>query len=262
MKAVILAGGFGTRLAEETGVRPKPMVEIGGMPILWHIMKHYSAHGIQEFIICLGYKGFLIKEFFTSYLLRRADVTIDLATNALHYRRHDAEPWRVHLVETGAQSMTGGRMRRVSEYLDTDEPFCMTYGDGVSNVDIRAEIAFHRQHGRKATLLAAQPPGRFGAFGLHPHDDHVPQFREKPESDGAWVSGGFFVLNPEVLDYIEGDDTVWEKGPMERLAHENELMAYRHSGFWQPMDTLRDKQYLESLWAEGQAPWCTWTDEP
>lgn len=261
MKAVILAGGFGTRLAEETGVRPKPMVEVGGMPILWHIMKHYSAHGIQEFIICLGYKGFMIKEFFTSYLLRRADVTVDLATNALQYRRHDAEPWRVHLVETGAQSMTGGRLRRVREYLDADEPFCMTYGDGVSDVNISAEIAFHRQHGRKATLLAAQPPGRFGAFELHPQDDHVPDFCEKPDGDRAWVSGGFFVLNPEVLDYIESDDTVWEKGPMERLVHENELMAYRHNGFWQPMDTLRDKQYLESLWAEGQAPWCTWTAE-
>ena len=260
MKAVILAGGFGTRLAEETGVRPKPMVEIGGMPILWHIMKHYSTHGVQEFIICLGYKGFMIKEFFTSYLLRRADVTIDLASSHLQYQRPCAEPWRVHLIDTGAQTMTGGRLRRVREYLNVDEPFCMTYGDGVCDVDIGAEIAFHRRHGRKATLLAAQPPGRFGAFELSPHDDHVPNFCEKPEGDGAWVNGGFFVLDPETLDYIEGDETVWEKGPMERLVRESELMAYRHSGFWQSMDTLRDKQYLESLWAKGQAPWRTWTE--
>lgn len=262
MKAVILAGGLGTRLSEETAVRPKPLVDVGGMPILWHIMKIYSAHGIHEFVICLGYKGHLIKEFFADYQLRRSDVCFDFARKDIDYHRNDVEPWRVHLVDTGEQSMTGGRLRRVRDYLNKDEPFCMSYGDGLTDADITAEIAFHKDHGRKATLLAVQPPGRFGAIHLNAADDHVPAFREKPSGDGAWISGGFFVLDPSVLDYVENDATVWEQDPMERLAREKELMAFQHQGFWQSMDTLRDRQYLESLWASGNAPWRSWTQGP
>jgi glucose-1-phosphate cytidylyltransferase len=262
MKVVILAGGLGTRLTEETITKPKPLVEVGGMPILWHIMKLYSQHGINEFIICLGYKGYLVKDFFTQYRLHRSDLSFDLVSGKIECRHNEIEPWRVHLVDTGDESMTGGRLLRVRDYLDTDEPFCMTYGDGLSDVNISAEIQFHRHHGRKATLLAVQPPGRFGAFELHANEDRVAAFREKPDGDGAWVSGGFFVLNPEVLDYISGDDAVWEREPMERLAQEGELVAYRHRGFWQPMDTLRDRHYLESLWAANRAPWHSWSDGP
>ncbi len=261
MKAVILAGGLGTRLSEETGIRPKPMVEIGGMPILWHIMKTYSAHGIDEFIICLGYKGHLIKQFFADYALRRADITVDLATREIHYRHQGCEPWQVHLIDTGDASMTGGRLRRIHHLLG-EESFCMTYGDGLTDADIGAEIAFHQRHQRKATLLAVQPAGRFGAFELHADDLHVPAFHEKPAGDGAWISGGYFILDPVVIDYIEDDATVWEREPMERLAREGELLAFRHSGFWQPMDTLRDRQYLESLWAGNSAPWRCWDDGP
>lgn len=262
MKLVILAGGFGTRLSEETAVKPKPLVEVGGMPVLWHIMKLYSQHGIDEFIVCLGYKGHLIKDFFINYRLHRSDLSVDLAAGEVSIHPGAMEPWRVHLVDTGATSMTGGRLLRVRSYLDPDEPFCLTYGDGLSDVNIADEVAFHRQHGCKATVLAVQPPGRFGAFELQKRDDRIQTFREKPDGDGAWVSGGFFVLDPSVVDYIEGDATVWEREPMERLAEDGELVAFRHRGFWQAMDTLRDHQYLESLWASGNAPWCSWSDGP
>lgn len=262
MKTVILAGGFGTRLSEETTIKPKPLVEIGGMPILWHIMKIYYQHGVSEFIICLGYKGHLIKEFFTQYRLRHSDLSFDLASGAIQYHRSKIEPWRVHLVDTGDATMTGGRLLRVSDYLDPDEPFCLTYGDGLSDVDIGAEIAFHRRHKCKATVLAVQPPGRFGAFELKAHDNHVARFREKPDGDGAWVSGGFFVLDPSVLNYIDGDDCIWERDPMERLAEQAQLVAYRHSGFWQSMDTLRDRLYLESMWSSNRPAWRCWPDGP
>jgi glucose-1-phosphate cytidylyltransferase len=257
MQAVILAGGFGTRLSEETVVRPKPMVEIGERPILWHIMKIYSAHGINDFVICCGYKGHYIKEYFASYVMRTADMTVDLGNNRIEYHQHAAEPWRVTLVDTGENTMTGGRLKRVEPYL-TGSSFCFTYGDGVGDVDIGAAVAFHRGHGKIATLTAVQPPGRFGAFTMAAGSDHVARFHEKPDGDGAWVNGGFFVLDKRVMQYLDGDAAVWEREPLERLAEDGELCAYRHTGFWQPMDTLRDKMRLESLWSSGEAPWKVW----
>ena len=251
-KAVILAGGLGTRLMEETGSRPKPMVEIGGKPILWHIMRGYHAHGISEFIVCLGYKGYVIKEWFQNYHLHTADVTFDLANNTATMHRASAEPWKVTLVETGLESMTGGRIRRVRDYVG-DEAFCMTYGDAVSTVDIRASIAFHEAHGKQATVTAVSPAARFGALEMD--GDCVRGFREKPRGDGQLINGGFFVLEPSVIDLIAGDATTWEREPMEHLAASGELMAFRHDGFWQPMDTLRDKRLLEELWDAGRAPW-------
>jgi len=255
MKAVILAGGLGTRLSEETIVRPKPMVEIGGRPVLWHIMKIYSAHGINDFIICCGYKGYMIKEYFANYFLHTSDVTFDLRHNRMEVHERHAEPWRVTLVDTGEQTMTGGRLRRVRDYLG-NEDFCFTYGDGVGDVDISRLIAFHRQQGALATLTATQPPGRFGALNLH--GDRITAFQEKPQGDGGWINGGFFVLSPRVIDYIEGDDTHWEREPMERLAQEGQLSAFLHRGFWKPMDTLRDRVQLEELWDSGKAPWKVW----
>jgi glucose-1-phosphate cytidylyltransferase len=255
MKAVILAGGYGTRMSEESLLRPKPMVEIGGRPMLWHIMKIYAAHGITEFVICLGYKGYMIKEYFANYYLHGADVTIDTGTGEIHYHEAVSEPWRVTLVDTGLESMTGGRLRRVARYLG-DGPFCMTYGDGVGAIDIRGLIDFHRRHGKLATLTAVAPPGRFGAIDIS--RSRVERFTEKPPGDGAYISGGFFVLERPVVDLIEGDHTVWEKGPMETLAARGELMAYQHGGFWHPMDTLRDTQHLEALWRSGEAPWKVW----
>ncbi|CAA7621648.1 glucose-1-phosphate cytidylyltransferase [Magnetospirillum sp. UT-4] len=255
MKLVILAGGLGTRISEETVVRPKPMVEIGGKPILWHIMKGYSAHGINEFVVCLGYKGYMIKEYFANYFLHMADVTIDLAGNSLEVHQTAAEPWKVTLVETGESTMTGGRLRRVRDYLN-GEDFCFTYGDGVADVNITELLAFHRAHGAKATVTAVQPAGRFGVLEME--DDVVRAFDEKPHGDGNWINGGFFVLKPDVFDLLENDSTVWEKKPLETLAAAGELRAYRHRGFWYAMDTVRDKQHLESLWAAGKAPWRTW----
>jgi glucose-1-phosphate cytidylyltransferase len=256
VKAVILAGGFGTRLSEETGVRPKPMVEVGGMPLLWHVMKTYTAHGITDFVICLGYKGFVIKEYFANYFLHTSDVTFDMRSNTTTTHAHTAEPWRVTLVDTGADSMTGGRLRRVREFLD-DETFCLTYGDGVSDVDVTALVAFHRSLGVAATLTAVQPPGRFGALVLGEEEAIVRSFAEKPQGDGAWINGGYFVCEPAVLDYIAGDDTVWEREPLQHLAAEGRLAAYKHLGYWQSMDTLRDKMVLEEDWAAG-APWKVW----
>jgi glucose-1-phosphate cytidylyltransferase len=255
VQAVILAGGLGTRLGEETSLRPKPMVEIGGMPILWHIMKIYSAHGVNDFVICLGYKGYVIKEFFANYFLHTADVTLDLAKNSMEVHRGRSEPWRVTLVDTGPNSQTGGRLKAVREYIHPDEPFCFTYGDGLANVDITAEIAFHRKHGRKATIMAVAPPGRFGALEFE--GDAVRAFREKPAGDGGLINGGYFVLDPSVLDLIPGLKTHWEEEPLETLASTGELVAYRHDGFWQPMDTLRDKLYLEELW-QRKPPWKSW----
>ncbi len=257
MKAVLLAGGFGTRLSEETSVRPKPMVEIGGLPILWHIMKMYSFHGIHEFIICAGYKGYLIKQFFADYVVRMCDVTFDLRANVTTAIGGPAEPWRVTVIDTGHKSMTGGRLRRVRDYLD-DEPFCMTYGDGLSDLNIRELIAFHRQQGKLATLTATQPEGRFGMLSLQADQHTVNAFKEKPTGDGGWVNGGFFVLDPRVIDYIDDDLTVWEGEPLQRLASEGQLAAFRHTGFWQPMDTLRDRMLLEDLWKNGNAPWKVW----
>ncbi len=255
MQAVILAGGLGSRLGEETSVRPKPMVEIGGMPIIWHIMKIYSSFGVNDFIVCLGYKGYMIKEYFANYFLHTADVTIDLKDNALQVHQNWSEPWKITLVETGATTMTGGRLKRIRPYLNPDEPFCFTYGDGVAAIDIGALIAFHKGHGRKATITAIAPPGRFGALEFD--GDLVTSFREKPAGDGGLINGGFFVASPAVLDLVDGPDTVWEQGPLERLAADGELVAYRHDGFWQAMDTLRDKLYLEQLWTDG-APWKVW----
>lgn len=257
MKAVILAGGLGTRISEETVVKPKPMVEIGSKPILWHIMSIYSAHGINDFVICCGYKGEIIKQYFASYYLRLADVTFDLRNNSMDIHTNGAEPWKVTLVDTGDGSMTGGRLRRVRDYLD-DETFCFTYGDGVTDVNIREVIDFHKSNHVSATLVAVQPPGRFGAFALGQNQVKVASFHEKPQGDGAWVNGGFFVLEPDVFEYIDGDNTVWEAEPLERLAREGKLAAYRHGGFWQPMDTLRDKMYLEDLWSRNDAPWKIW----
>jgi len=255
MKVVILAGGMGTRIAEETQTRPKPMIEIGGRPILWHIMKIYSAHGLNDFIICLGYKGYLIKEYFANYALHNSDVTFDLAHNRIETHRRESEAWRVTLVDTGVDSMTGGRLKRVARYL-ADDTFCMTYGDGVGDIDIGALIRFHAAHGKLATVTATQPPGRFGALRLE--DTNVLGFQEKPLGDGGWINGGFFVLSPEVLDNIEGDNTTWENEPLQGLAARGQLTAWKHHGFWHPMDTLRDKNYLENLWAAGQAPWKIW----
>jgi len=255
MKAVILAGGLGTRISEETHLRPKPMVEIGGKPILWHVMKIYSAHGINDFVICCGYKGYLIKEYFANYFLHTSDVTFDVLNNRMEVHQRFAEPWRVTLVDTGEDTMTGGRLKRVTEHVG-DSDFCFTYGDGVGNVDIGASIAYHRAQGTKATLTATFPPGRFGALDMK--DGKVVTFKEKPQGDGAMINGGFFVLTPSVLDYIEGDASIWEREPLERLAEEGQLSAYQHHGFWQPMDTLRDKQHLEALWQSGRAPWKVW----
>ena len=257
MKAVILAGGFGTRLAEETGVRPKPLVEIGDHPILWHIMKIYSAAGIDEFIICLGYKGYIIKEYFATYSLHMSDVTFDLRKNDMRVHQNGTEPWKVTLVDTGLETMTGGRLKRVKDYIG-DETFCLTYGDGLTDLAIRKLIAFHQEHKTLSTLTAVQPPGRFGAFSLDSKQDKILTFREKPQGDGAWINGGFFVLEPGVIDYIEGDSTVWEREPMENLARDGMLAAYRHHGYWQNMDTLRDKNLLEELWQSGKAPWKIW----
>ncbi len=256
MKTVLLAGGLGSRLGEETAVRPKPMVEIGGMPILWHIMKIYAAAGITDFIVCLGYKGYVIKEFFANYFLHTADVTVDLAKNALEIHHSRSEPWRITLVETGASTMTGGRLKAIAPYLTPGEPFCFTYGDGVADIDIAALIAFHRAHGRRATITSVAPPGRFGALEFD--GDRVTNFREKPAGDGGLINGGFFVGDPSILDLVDGPDSVWESGPLETLARSGDLVGYRHAGFWQPMDTLRDKIYLEDLWATGKAPWKCW----
>ncbi|ODU50285.1 MAG: glucose-1-phosphate cytidylyltransferase [Thiobacillus sp. SCN 63-374] len=255
MKAVILAGGLGTRLSEETGVRPKPMVEVGGKPILWHIMKLYSHYGIDEFIVCLGYKGYMIKEYFANYFLHMSNITFDMSRNEMQVHQNNAEPWRVTLVDTGDMTQTGGRLRRVRDYLGEDD-FCMTYGDGVGDVEIDRLMEFHRAHGGLATVTATQPPGRFGALDLD--GNTVLSFCEKPHGDGGWINGGFFVLSPKVIDYINDDAVLWEREPLERLAGEGQLQAYFHHGFWQPMDTLRDKQHLESLWQEGKAPWKVW----
>ena len=257
MKAVILAGGFGTRISEETSVRPKPMVEIGDKPILWHIMKIYFGHGIRDFVICCGYKGFAIKEYFANYLIHSSDVTFDTRTRDVEIHHSSAEDWRVTLVDTGLDTMTGGRLKRVKDYVG-DETFCMTYGDGVSDVDITKLVEFHRNEKCLATMTAVQPPGRFGAFSLGESDTRIEHFREKPKGDNAWVNGGFFVLEPAALDYVEGDATSWEVEPMEGLAKDGELSAFKHAGFWQPMDTLRDRIYLEDLWKSGSAPWKNW----
>lgn len=256
MKAVILAGGLGTRLSEETAVLPKPLIPIGGQPVLWHIMKLYSTYGIHDFVICLGYKGMAIKQYFDSFFLHTSDVTFDLVNNSIEVHSQQSEPWRVTLIETGEATQTGGRLKRVRRYLPDDEPFCFTYGDGVSNVNIGELIAFHRQHGALATLTAAQPTGRFGALTLD--GDTVTSFREKRPEDAGFVSAGFFVLSPKVLDYIDGDDTAWEQAPVERLAREGQMRAFVHEGFWLPMDTLRDKMALEALWQSGNAPWKVW----
>ena len=256
MKAVILAGGLGTRLSEETSTRPKPMVEIGGKPILWHILKMYSHHGVNDFVICCGYKGYVIKEYFANYFLHMSDVTFDMRSNRMEVHHKRAEPWNVTLVDTGDDSMTGGRLRRVADYVRNAEAFCFTYGDGVSDVDIGAAIDFHKNHGKAATLTATYPPGRFGALDIQGHQ--IKQFMEKPKGDGAMINGGFFVLSPKVLEELHGDDTVWEQQPLMNLADRGELMAFQYEGFWQPMDTLRDKVYLEELWASGKAPWKTW----
>lgn len=254
MKAVILAGGLGTRLSEETILRPKPMVEIGGRPILWHILKIYSSHGINDFVICAGYKGYVIKEYFANYFLHMSDVTFDMSQNTMEVHHKKAEPWRVTIVDTGDETMTGGRIKRVAKYIDG--PFCCTYGDGVGDVDISSLIDFHQKSGRLATLTGVQPPGRFGAIQFE--DDRVLSFQEKPQGDGSWINGGFFVLDPAVIDYIEDDASIWERQPMERLAAEKQLGIFRHNGFWRPMDTLRDKVELENLWDSQKAPWKTW----
>jgi glucose-1-phosphate cytidylyltransferase len=256
MKAVILAGGLGTRISEETHLKPKPMIEIGGKPILWHILKMYSAHGVHEFVICCGYKGYIIKEYFANYFLHMSDVTFDMASNRMEVHHKHAEPWRVTLVDTGEDTMTGGRLRRVADYLKGEDAFCFTYGDGVSDVDIAATLAFHRAHGKLATVTAVQPPGRYGALTLQGHS--VQGFTEKPRGDGGLINGGFFVLSPQCLSRIAGDSTSWEAEPLAGLARDGQLMAYEHTGFWQPMDTLREKNMLEDLWQSGQAPWKTW----
>jgi len=258
MKTVILAGGLGTRISEESHLRPKPMIEIGGKPLLWHIMNIYTAHGLTDFVICLGYRGHMIKEYFANYMLYASDVTIDAHSGEMIYHTNYAEPWRVTLVDTGATTMTGGRLKRVARFLDHDECFCMTYGDGVADIDISGLVAFHHRHGRLATVTAVTPPGRYGALMLR--HDRVESFMEKPPGDNAVINGGFFVLHPAVLDRIEGDDTPWETEPLESLTRDGELRAFRHTGFWQPMDTLRDKTMLEALWSSGHAPWKIWGD--
>ncbi len=257
MKAVILAGGYGTRLSEETTVKPKPMVEIGEKPILWHIMKIYSAHGINDFIICLGYKGYYIKEYFANYSLKVSDVTFDLRQNNMQIHQNGTEPWVVTLIDTGENSMTGGRIKRVRKYIG-NETFCLTYGDGVSDLNISELIDFHRNQNSLATLTAVQSPGRFGAFRLEQNQRKISAFKEKPQGDGAWINGGFFVLEPGIMDYIESDSTIWEREPLEKLAQDGELAAYRHQGFWHPMDTLRDKNTLEEMWKKNEAPWKVW----
>ena len=256
MKAVILAGGLGTRISEETSLKPKPMIEIGGMPILWHILKIYSTHGINDFVICCGYKGYIIKEFFANYFLHMSDVCIDMKNNSLQVLHKKAEPWTITLLDTGQETQTGGRLKRIVNYIDSE--FCMTYGDGVGSINITELIAFHRSHGKLATMTAVQPPGRFGSLDLS--DTQVKSFLEKPVGDGGWINGGFFVLNKKVLDYIKSDSTLWEKEPLEKLAQEGQLEAFMHSGFWRPMDTLRDKITLEELWGSGSAPWKSWNE--
>ncbi len=256
MKAVILAGGLGTRISEETHLRPKPMIEIGGRPILWHILKLYSAHGVNEFVICCGYKGYVIKEYFANYFLHMSDVSFDMVSNRMEVHQHKAEPWRVTLVDTGDDTMTGGRLKRVAGYVAAEEAFCFTYGDGISDVDIGATIDFHRRHGRMATVTAVQPPGRYGALSMA--GEQVKGFTEKPRGDGGLINGGFFVLSPKCIDLIDGDQVSWESAPLTRLAAMGELMAFEHRGFWQPMDTLREKNLLEELWTSGRAPWKSW----
>jgi glucose-1-phosphate cytidylyltransferase len=257
MKAVILAGGYGTRLSEETGIRPKPMVEIGDQPVLWHIMKIYSAYGINEFVICCGYKGHMIKQYFANYCLNMSDITFDMSSNSMEVHKNNTEPWRVTLVDTGDGTMTGGRIKRVRDYV-SEGTFCMTYGDGVCDVDIADLVAFHHKQETLATLTAVQPPGRFGTFSLSDSANKITSFREKPRGDGAWINGGFFVLEPGVMEYIAGDDTVWEREPLQNLAKDGTLSAYKHDGFWHPMDTLRDKNTLAKIWATGEAPWKIW----
>jgi glucose-1-phosphate cytidylyltransferase len=256
VKCIILAGGRGSRISEESGAKPKPMIEIGGRPLLWHIMKMYGQHGISNFIVCCGYKGYVIKEYFANYFLHSSDVTFDLTANQVEIHRRKAEPWRVTLVDTGEDSMTGGRLKRVGSYLSGEESFCFTYGDGIADVNLTALFRFHHSHGRLATVTAVKPPGRFGALSLD--SDRIKEFQEKPDGDGAWINGGFFVLSPKVLDLIDDDSTIWEHGPMERLARQDEFRAFFHEGFWQPMDTLRDKIHLEEMWQRGHAPWKTW----
>lgn len=256
MKAVILAGGLGTRISEETSVRPKPMVEVGGRPILWHIMKIYSAHGINEFIVCCGYKGYIIKEYFANYFLHMSDVTFDMQNNQMEVHQRKAEPWRITLVDTGEDTMTGGRLKRVAKYVENEEAFCFTYGDGVADVDISSLTKFHKQHGKRATVTAVQPPGRYGALNMD--GTTVRGFIEKPQGDGGWINGGFFVLSPSCLDIVADDATSWEGQPLSHLAAQGELVAFEHRGFWQPMDTLRDKNHLEELWQGGKAPWKVW----
>jgi glucose-1-phosphate cytidylyltransferase len=255
MKAILLAGGLGTRISEETETKPKPMVEIGGKPILWHIMKMYSAHGVNDFIVCLGYKGYVIKEYFANYFLHMSDVTFDMEHNQMEVHQKNAEPWKVTLIDTGNETMTGGRLKRVKAYIG-NEDFCFTYGDGLSDTNITETIKFHKEHGKLATVTAVKPAGRFGAIELK--GNLVTEFKEKPRGDGAWINGGFFVLSPKVIDYIKGDDTLWEQEPMHQLAHEEEMEAYLHEGFWQPMDTLREKKMLQELWEENKAPWKVW----
>jgi glucose-1-phosphate cytidylyltransferase len=257
MKAVILSGGLGTRISEETHLKPKPMIEIGGRPLLWHILKIYSAHGINDFVICCGYKGYVIKEYFANYFLHMSDVTFDMENNRMEVHERKSEPWRVTLVDTGEDTLTGGRLRRVGAYLRDEDAFCFTYGDGVADVDITASVAFHRAHGKLATITAVQPPGRYGALNLAA--TQVTGFTEKPKGDGGRINGGFFVLSPRVLELIDGDDTPWEREPMQRLASSGQLMAFEHDGFWQPMDTLREKNQLEALWQSRQAPWKVWS---
>lgn len=256
MKAVILAGGLGTRISEESHLKPKPMIEIGSKPILWHIMKQYSAHGIHDFVICLGYKGYAIKDFFANYFLHTSDVTFDMRANRMDVHQNYSEPWRVTLVDTGDESMTGGRLRRVARYVENDDAFCFTYGDGVSDINIAALVDFHHSHGKLATVTAVQPPGRYGA--LQREDNLVRGFSEKPRGDGGWINGGFFVLSPKVIPYIADDAMPWESEPLNTLAEEGQLMSFEHDGFWHPMDTLRDKNHLEQLWASGEAPWKQW----
>lgn len=256
MKAVILAGGLGTRISEESSSRPKPMIEVGGKPILWHIMKIYSHYGINDFVVCCGYKGYVIKEYFANYFLHMSDVTFDMQKNSMEVHQGYAEPWKVTLVDTGEDTMTGGRLKRVSQFIKDEEVFCFTYGDGLTDLDIAASLKFHKGHGKLATVTAVQPSGRFGALSLDGID--VKGFDEKPKGDGGWINGGFFVLSPKVIDYIEEDSTIWERGPMEKLSEMGQLMAHKHGGFWQPMDTLRDKNHLEELWEKGKAPWRKW----
>ena len=257
MKAVILAGGLGTRISEESSVRPKPMIEIGGKPILWHIMKMYSHYGINDFIVCCGYKGYVIKEYFANYFLHMSDITFDIKNNSMEVHQHYSEPWKVTLIDTGEQTMTGGRLKRVQQYVENEESFCMTYGDGVSNIDIAALIKFHKEQGLLATLTAVYPPGRFGALDIRDHK--VNTFREKPKGDGGMINGGFFVLSPKIFPLLKDDSSVWEQEPLEALANQKQIAAYEHHDFWQPMDTLRDKNYLEELWADGKAPWKSWS---